>query len=119
MGSEIQECNGTSSPKRQNGFTLTESLKESEISEYHLSVINDSQCTSIQELYESKCSDKYPGVGEHLALLNRELWAVLKAKSKYKSDADDKIKSVKQGEGLWAYIRLHGWGGSTKRPNRV
>ena len=70
-------------------------------------------------MYESKYSQKYPEVGEHLTTLNRELWAVLKAKAKYKSDADDKVKSVKQGEGLWAYVRVHGWFNQTTEQGMI
>ena len=106
-------------PSVRMGLTFIENLKESEVNEYHHSTTNDSQCTSIQQLYERTYSDKYPEVGEHLMKLNRELWAVLKAKAKYKSDADDKIKSVKQGEGLWAYIRVHGWFNQTTEQGMI
>ena len=39
----------------------------------------------------------------------RDLWAVLSAKTKDKSEAEDKLRSVAQGEGLWTYIRIHRW----------
>ena len=42
-----------------------------------------------------------------------------KAKAKYKSDADDKVKSVKQGEGLWAYVRVHGWFNQTTEQGMI
>ena len=39
--------------------------------------------------------------------LNRELWAVLEAKAE--GEALSKINSGTQGEGLFAFVRMHGW----------
>ena len=47
-------------PNVRAGLTFIEGLKESEVNEFHLSTSNDSQCTSIQELHESRPSKKYP-----------------------------------------------------------
>jgi len=46
---------------------------------------------------------------ESLEELNRALWSVINAKAVDKSEAMSKIKAVHQGEGLWAYVRIHQW----------
>ena len=42
-----------------------------------------------------------------LKKLNRELWAILEAKAE--GEALSKINSAKQGEGLFAFVRMHCW----------
>ncbi len=39
--------------------------------------------------------------------MNKELWAVLQAKAD--GEALEKVNSVEQGEGLWAFVRMHQW----------
>ena len=47
------------------------------------------------------------------------MWAVLIAKSGAKSNADDKIKGVAQGEGFWAYLRVHKWFNQTNEQGMI
>ena len=35
------------------------------------------------------------------------MWAILSAKSE--GEAEEKLESRTQGEGLWAYVRIHSW----------
>ena len=39
--------------------------------------------------------------------LDKDLWSTLTVKAD--GEALSKLKSVNQGEGLWAYIRIHHW----------
>ena len=50
---------------------------------------------------------KYEGMRENLIELNRDLWSILL--DKCEGEAWMKINSVRDGEGLWAYIKLHQW----------
>ena len=42
-----------------------------------------------------------------LRSFNRDIWAVLV--DKCKGEAIHKVNSAEQGEGMWAYIRVHQW----------
>ena len=48
-----------------------------------------------------------PEIEPHLEEMNRDLWTILSDKPS--GEALDKIKSVPQGEGLWAYMKVHHW----------
>ena len=39
--------------------------------------------------------------------MNRDLWVILSDKSS--GEALDRIKSAPEGEGLWAYVKVHHW----------
>ena len=39
--------------------------------------------------------------------LNRDLWSILSAKAE--GEAEEKLEGGQQGEGLWAYLRIHLW----------
>ena len=43
--------------------------------------------------------------------LNRDLWAILQAKAE--GEALLKASAVKDGEGLWSYVKMHQWFMST------
>ena len=44
---------------------------------------------------------------ELLSTLNTNLWAILTAKAE--GEAEEKMDGCNQGEGLWAYLRIHLW----------
>ena len=46
-------------------------------------------------------------MSETLRTLNTDMWAILSAKSE--GEAEEKLESCTQGEGLWAYVRIHSW----------
>ena len=46
-------------------------------------------------------------MSEMLTTLNVDMWAILSAKAE--GEAEEKLESCTQGEGLWAYIRVHSW----------
>ena len=50
---------------------------------------------------------KYEGMRENMTELNRDLWSILL--DKCEGEAWMKINSVRDGEGLWAYVKLHQW----------
>ena len=39
--------------------------------------------------------------------LNRDMWAILCAKTD--GEAEEKMDGCNQGDGLWAYLRIHEW----------
>ena len=49
--------------------------------------------------------------------MNRDLWAVLVGKCE--TEALQKVNSASQGEGLWAYIRVHQWYNKTTELGRT
>ena len=49
----------------------------------------------------------YDGMAENMTELNRDLWSILL--DKCEGEAWMKINSVRDGEGSWAYIKLHQW----------
>ena len=48
---------------------------------------------------------RFAGIAEHLTELNRDLWSILL--DKCEGEAWMKINSGRDGESLWAYIKLH------------
>ncbi len=62
---------------------------------------------TIMNVYLARLSQKYPDLEGNLDEVNRDLWSILEAKSE--GEALGKLKSVPQGEGLMAYVRLHQW----------
>ena len=62
---------------------------------------------TIVDIYLAKHAMKYPDLEESLGEFNRDIWSVLDAKSE--GEALGKLKSVQQGEGLMAFVRLHQW----------
>ena len=48
--------------------------------------------------------DKWSAIASEL---NRDMWAILCAKAE--AEAEEKMDGCNQGEGLWAYLRIHLW----------
>ena len=78
-----------------------------------------SKFDTIVDLYNDKHVQEYPGLDGELEDINRDLWAVLNGKSTTKSDADDKIKGVAQGDRYWAYLRVHKWFSQTTEKGMI
>ena len=85
--------------------TLTENMvnQQSELSQ------ETDHISWIKELIVEKEDDEKKGRTPEATLdsFNRDLWAVLVAKCE--NEAIHKVNSAEQGEGLWAYIRVHQW----------
>ena len=62
---------------------------------------------AIIQLTATRLGKGYHEQEQGLERLNRDLWSILNAKAD--EEALSKLKSVNQGEGLWAYIRIHHW----------
>ena len=68
----------------------------------------DTRMTSMEvERQGARTLRKIDSGAEHLTELSRDLWSILL--SKCEGEAWMKINSVRDGEGLWAYIKLHQW----------
>ena len=59
----------------------------------------------IEEKQEDSKEDKIPD--DDISSFNRDLWAVMV--DKCEGEAMHKVNSAEQGEGMWAYIRVHQW----------
>ena len=46
-------------------------------------------------------------MSDTLRTLNFDMWALHSAKAE--GEAEEKLESCNQGEGLWAYLRIHLW----------
>ena len=66
---------------------------------------------SMVDMYDMPRADqaKLPDVSRKLEKLNADLRAVLDLRAQDKSQVADKLNGVKEGEGCWAYIRIHKW----------
>ena len=84
---------------------MLETITEQEITD---SSLRDPKLTAketIIDVYLAKHIVKYPELEESLDEFNRDIWSVLDAKAE--GEALGKLKSVQQGEGLMAFVRLH------------
>ena len=69
--------------------------------------MNPSIYGSICDLFCAKYQAGISEIEQHLEEMNRDLWAALSDKAS--REALDKMKSVPQGEDLWAYAEVHLW----------
>jgi len=84
---------------------MLESISEQEITDSSARDPKPSMKDTIVDIYLAKYATKYPDLEESLDEFNRDIWSVLDAKSE--GEAIGKLKSVQQGEGLMAFVRLH------------
>ena len=94
-------------PYARKAMEMLETITEQEITD---SSLRDPRLTikdTIIDVYLAKHIVKYPDLEESLEEFNRDIWSVLDAKSE--GEALGKLKSVQQGEGLMAFVRLHQW----------
>lgn len=86
---------------------MVEKMTEEEIHKE----FNDSGCTSKKEaiilVIEKKYGESHRDLEESLEVANRDMWSILSAKSN--GEAEEKMEGCAQGEGLWAYFRIHLW----------
>ena len=62
---------------------------------------------AIVMVMEEKHGQHHRDLGELLKITNRDLWSILSAKSN--GEAEEKMEDCAQGEGLYAYFRIHSW----------
>ena len=97
-------------PNARKVFAFVEQISEAQIADYKRHNINDAAFECVMDIYDNQGNQykaKYPDIEEELEKMNRDLWSILVAKAK--DEAWEKISGVQQGEGLWAYIRMHRW----------
>ena len=63
--------------------------------------------------------DKLPDLKGQLSRLDRDLWAIPIIKTEDTSEEADKLKVVRAGERLWAYVRIHKWLNQTTEQGMV
>ena len=88
-------------------FEVLESTSDSEVHSAKNDQAYVTMYESIYHVYVEKHQWKHPHFEPHFAKYNRDVWAVLVAKSE--GEAWEKSSGVCQGEGLWAYVRMHRW----------
>ena len=92
-------------PKARKAFEIIESITEAQIVRAVGSELNESVLETIIEIYREQYEEKWPDLQEAFEQTNRDVWSILNAKAE--GEALTKLKSVQQGEGLWAMIRMH------------
>ena len=93
-------------PNSRNVLDHVEKLTEDEINE----AIKQGNFDSRRDAIINMISNKRGGnqdLSDLLRTLNVDMWAILSAKAE--GEAEEKLESCTQGEGLWAYIRVHSW----------
>ena len=88
-------------PGTRKGLKYLEQVTEAKVNEFHQGALGrDSVADSIQDMYDLPGSrHKFLDLKEKLPQLNEDLWAILIAKTEDKSEAADKLKAVREGEG--------------------
>ena len=91
--------------KARNVFELVEKMTEEEI----LNKLNAAGCTSKKEAVimvpQGRQGQVHKDLEESLEVANRDMRSILGAKSN--GEAEEKMEGWAQGEGPWAYFRIH------------
>ena len=94
-----------------------ETLKENEVEqEIELGVSGMGRIEAIKEMWKQK-TDKGEVIEQDIEEINRDIWAILVDKSG--GEAWNKVNNAGEGEGAWAYIKLHQWFSKTTQQGRV
>ena len=113
-------------PGGRKMIMFLEGVKEEEtIAKMRSMADGTSHADAIEATYNEKMEkEEFQGTYEQLVdifeEMDRDLWTILLEKTD--SEAYDKISSVIQGDGLWAFVKLHTWflrtteAGITNRP---
>ena len=94
---------------RPNSRTIldhVEKLSEDEINEASKQTNFENRLDVIISVIENKRGGN-KDMSDLLRTLNVDMWAILSAKAE--GEAEEKLESCSQGEGLWAYLRVHSW----------
>ena len=94
-------------PLARKVLDVVEKMTEEEIDEEGKLNQHASYCDAIAAVYQNKYEASNPGLHSALDECNRDLWSLLVAKAE--GEAVSKMKACNQGDGLWAYKRLHKW----------
>ena len=107
-------------PGSRKALEYLEHITEAEVDEFHQGQLGRSNVAdSIADMYDlSDNRPKFPDLKGKLSRLNEDLWAIQVAKTD-KSEVADKLKGVREGEGLWAYVRTHKWFNQTTEQGMV
>ena len=100
-------------PKSREVITWLETVKEKAVIETKKEDLDDTMAGCIMSIAELEGGTK-ESIREKMNILkdlNRDLWALLQAKAK--GEALQKASAVKDGEGLWSYVKMHRWFMST------
>ena len=86
---------------------MLESITEDQITNASARDPKTSIKETVIDVYLAMLTIKHPDLESNLDDMNKDLWAILDARAE--GEALGKMKSVPQGEGLMAFIRLHPW----------
>ena len=100
--------------KSRRVLEMIEKMTEEEVTEE----LNLGGHPSMKDAIKGVAKIEYPGhddeIDQKFDELDRDMWAVLCAKTE--GEAEEKVDACNQGEGLWAYMRLHKWLSGSRRP---
>ena len=92
-------------PHSRRMLDAVEKITEDEINDAIQLRGYTTRCDAITNLVSQKHNNQ--DVTNLMSTLNTDLWAILCAKAE--GEAEEKLESCTQGEGLWAYVRIHSW----------
>ena len=102
---KLKNCIEQVRPKSRQVLAYLEQIKESEVLDYAKHHINPTIFGNIYDLYCARYQSGAPDIEPYVEEMNRDLWAILSDEAS--GEALDKIKSIPQGEGPWAYVKVH------------
>ena len=93
--------------KSRTTLELLEKLTEEQIQTKYIAGGCTTKKEAIIQVMEEKHGQHYKDLEEPLEIANRDMWSILSAKSS--GEAEEKMEGCAQGEGLYAYFRIHSW----------
>ena len=108
-------------PGTRKALEYLEQVTEGEVNEFHQGTLGRSNVAeSIEDMYDlSNARHKLPDVKGELGRLNEDLWAIPISKTEDNSEAADKLKGVRGGEGVWAFVGIRKWFNQTTEQGMV
>ena len=98
-------------PWSRAAIEYVEKIKEKDVMEASIKLPGKKIIDVILNMFEDSCFTDPSLINsideDSIKDLDRDLWSILTAKAD--GEALSKLKSVNQGEGVWAYIRIHHW----------
>ena len=92
-------------PNARHALDVIEKLSEEDVISIKQLGNFDNYKDSIIATVEQKHGNN--DISDVLSTLNVDTWALLSAKAA--GEAEEKLESCNQGEGIWAYLRIHLW----------
>ena len=94
-------------PKSRPAMEMLEKMSEESVQEKEQEEGKLTKKGAIIAIMKSKYGGNEQDIKPLFEELNRNLWSILSAKAE--GEAEEKMEGCQQGEGMWAYLRIHLW----------